>query len=102
MSTQKNKLAGFGPNEWLVEEMYQQYLADPTSVDAAWHEFFDDYRTAPGTSSDGGTVPASRPAGGNGAVPAATAPERRLPTSPSPPPLDRQLPRQLPRRPHAR
>jgi len=24
VSTQKNKLAGFGPNEWLVEEMYQQ------------------------------------------------------------------------------
>ncbi|KQS73316.1 alpha-ketoglutarate decarboxylase [Modestobacter sp. Leaf380] len=36
--------AGFGTNEWLVEEMYQQYLADPGSVDQAWHDFFDDYR----------------------------------------------------------
>ena len=35
---------GFGPNEWLVEEMYEQYLADPSSVDAAWHEFFTDYK----------------------------------------------------------
>src|SRR4051794_14093581 len=24
--------------------MYQQYLADPSSVDQAWHEFFADYR----------------------------------------------------------
>ena len=35
--------SGFGPNEWLVEEMYERYLDDPGSVDAAWHEFFADY-----------------------------------------------------------
>ena len=34
----------FGPNEWLIEEMYEQYLQDPASVDAAWHEFFADYK----------------------------------------------------------
>ena len=34
----------FGANEWLVEEMYERYLADPGSVDAAWHDFFADYR----------------------------------------------------------
>ncbi|EHR52523.1 2-oxoglutarate dehydrogenase, E1 component [Saccharomonospora marina XMU15] len=34
----------FGPNEWLVEEMYDQFLADPSSVDAAWHEFFTDFK----------------------------------------------------------
>jgi 2-oxoglutarate decarboxylase len=39
----------FGPNEWLVEEMYQRFLDDPTSVDPAWHEFFADYR--PGDAS---------------------------------------------------
>ncbi|MCZ2816550.1 multifunctional oxoglutarate decarboxylase/oxoglutarate dehydrogenase thiamine pyrophosphate-binding subunit/dihydrolipoyllysine-residue succinyltransferase subunit [Modestobacter sp. VKM Ac-2984] len=39
-----NPVAGFGTNEWLVEEMYQQYLADPRSVDQAWHDFFADYR----------------------------------------------------------
>ena len=38
--------AQFGPNEWLVDEMYQRYLADPSSVDPAWHEFFADYRPA--------------------------------------------------------
>ena len=34
----------FGPNEWLVHEIYEQYLADPASVDPAWHDFFADYR----------------------------------------------------------
>ena len=43
-TSQENPLAGFGPNEWIVEEMYQRYLADPSSVDSAWHDFFADYR----------------------------------------------------------
>ncbi|MDD7963720.1 multifunctional oxoglutarate decarboxylase/oxoglutarate dehydrogenase thiamine pyrophosphate-binding subunit/dihydrolipoyllysine-residue succinyltransferase subunit [Actinomycetospora lemnae] len=42
--------AQFGPNEWLVDEMYQRYLADPDSVDAAWHDFFADY--SPDTAPD--------------------------------------------------
>jgi multifunctional 2-oxoglutarate metabolism enzyme len=39
--------ADFGPNEWLVDELYQKYLADPGSVDRAWWNFFADYRPAP-------------------------------------------------------
>src|SRR6476620_469004 len=34
-----------GPNEWLVEEMYEQYLANPASVSESWREFFADYQT---------------------------------------------------------
>ena len=42
--TPANHFGGsFGPNEWLVDEMYQNYLADPNSVDSAWHDFFSDY-----------------------------------------------------------
>ncbi len=33
----------FGANEWLVEEMYERFLADPKAVDEAWHDFFADY-----------------------------------------------------------
>ena len=33
-----------GPNEWLVDEMYEQYLDDPKSVSESWQEFFEDYR----------------------------------------------------------
>ena len=43
----------FGPNEWLVEEMYEQFLADPSSVDPAWHDFFADYKRAGGNGANG-------------------------------------------------
>ena len=32
----------FGPNDWFVEEKYQQFLADPDSVDPIWRDFFAD------------------------------------------------------------
>ncbi|WP_446686792.1 multifunctional oxoglutarate decarboxylase/oxoglutarate dehydrogenase thiamine pyrophosphate-binding subunit/dihydrolipoyllysine-residue succinyltransferase subunit [Plantactinospora siamensis] len=66
-------MAGFGPNEWIVEEMYQRYLADPSSVDSAWHEFFADYRPsgAPARSGDGA---ASASSAGGGALTATTGP----------------------------
>ncbi|MGW8883970.1 multifunctional oxoglutarate decarboxylase/oxoglutarate dehydrogenase thiamine pyrophosphate-binding subunit/dihydrolipoyllysine-residue succinyltransferase subunit [Streptomyces sp. NPDC055749] len=47
----KNPAAAFGPNEWLVDEIYQQYLQDPSSVDRAWWDFFADYKPGtPGTA----------------------------------------------------
>jgi 2-oxoglutarate decarboxylase len=39
----EGRLAGFGPNEWLVDEIYQQFLADRSAVDPAWWEFFEGY-----------------------------------------------------------
>ena len=33
----------FGTNEWLVDELYEQYLKDRHSVDPAWWDFFADY-----------------------------------------------------------
>ena len=63
-------LSGFGPNEWIVEDMYQRYLADPASVDSAWHDFFADYRpgaakqqAAAPRGTDTGAAPTTRPAG---------------------------------------
>ncbi len=38
--------ADLGTNAWLVDEMYEQYRADPASVSASWQEFFHDYRPA--------------------------------------------------------
>src|SRR6516162_7702133 len=37
----------FGPNAWLVDDMYDRFLADPNSVSESWREFFADYRPAP-------------------------------------------------------
>ncbi|MBV9092597.1 MAG: multifunctional oxoglutarate decarboxylase/oxoglutarate dehydrogenase thiamine pyrophosphate-binding subunit/dihydrolipoyllysine-residue succinyltransferase subunit [Streptosporangiaceae bacterium] len=62
--------ADFGANEWLVEELYQRYLADPASVDRAWWSFFADYpQQAP-----------ARPAAQ--APPAAPAPRAAAPAPP--------------------
>jgi 2-oxoglutarate decarboxylase len=40
----------FGPNAWLVEDMYDRFRSDPTSVSDSWREFFADYRP-PGAPS---------------------------------------------------
>src|SRR5699024_1419309 len=51
--------AGFGPNQWLVDEMRQQWLDDPDAVDDTWAEFFRAQRDgsdqpAGGASTDPG------------------------------------------------
>jgi 2-oxoglutarate dehydrogenase E1 component len=58
----------FGTNEWLVDEIYQQYLKDPQSVDRAWWDFFADYRQGepsaplPTPETEGAPEPVSGPA----------------------------------------
>ncbi|MEM1333871.1 MAG: 2-oxo acid dehydrogenase subunit E2, partial [Actinomycetota bacterium] len=37
--------SGFGSNSWLVEEMYERFVDDPSSVGRQWQEFFADYRS---------------------------------------------------------
>jgi len=81
-----NPLAGFGPNEWIVEEMYQRYLADPESVDPAWHDFFADYRPTIETP----TIKAAQPAtpvttAAPAVTPAAAAPAPAAPAAPAAP-----------------
>src|SRR5680860_810138 len=39
---QDNVRSEFGPNEWLVDEMYERFLEDPDSVDGPWQELFKD------------------------------------------------------------
>ncbi len=45
-------MADFGPNEWLVDELYEQYKKDRNLVDRAWWDFFEDY--SPGESGGNG------------------------------------------------
>src|SRR5436305_381964 len=59
----------FGSNAWLVDEMYDRYRADPTSVAESWQEFFADYRPADGEAA----APApSAPAPAAASTPAAS------------------------------
>src|SRR6266581_5591101 len=69
----------FGPNEWLVDELYQRYQADPGSVDRAWWNFFADYRPEP---LDGGARAAGSAATGR---PGAPAPQTAGPQAARPP-----------------
>ena len=95
----KNPAAAFGPNEWLVDEIYQQYLQDPNSVDRAWWDFFADYKP-------GGATAPSQPAEAPAPAPVAPAhprlrrPSRRPPPRPRPPPRQpRRSPQRVLRRP---
>ncbi|XVV02914.1 multifunctional oxoglutarate decarboxylase/oxoglutarate dehydrogenase thiamine pyrophosphate-binding subunit/dihydrolipoyllysine-residue succinyltransferase subunit [Actinosynnema sp. CA-248983] len=88
----------FGPNEWLVEEMYEQFLADPSSVDPAWHDFFADYKSTQRSGNGTATAAAgtTTAATDNGtAAPTATAtkpqpskpaakPQQAAPAKPAP------------------
>ena len=74
-NTPANHFGGsFGPNEWLVDEMYERYLQDPASVDKVWWDFFADYTppsqvtsaapkagTPPIPKSVAGSPPAAQP-----------------------------------------
>ena len=41
MSTLDGTAAGFGANEWMVEEMRDAWLADPSSVTPQWRTLFE-------------------------------------------------------------
>ncbi|PNE38965.1 multifunctional oxoglutarate decarboxylase/oxoglutarate dehydrogenase thiamine pyrophosphate-binding subunit/dihydrolipoyllysine-residue succinyltransferase subunit [Streptomyces noursei] len=71
----KNPAAAFGPNEWLVDEIYQQYLQDPNSVDRAWWDFFADYKPGGAGAADAARPAApAKPAEGSAPAPAPSAP----------------------------
>src|SRR4051794_13281027 len=79
MAQKQGTETNVGPNEWLVDEMYEQYLANPGSVSESWREFFADYKrdAAP---------PAPQPAPPPDATPdpAEAAPTTAAPAAPKP------------------
>ncbi|HLN16490.1 MAG TPA: multifunctional oxoglutarate decarboxylase/oxoglutarate dehydrogenase thiamine pyrophosphate-binding subunit/dihydrolipoyllysine-residue succinyltransferase subunit [Acidimicrobiales bacterium] len=83
-----SKVSGsFGPNAWLVDDMYDRYLVDPSSVSESWREFFADYQPAPVPQPAPASVaaPAKPPAadGQVAAPPSAPAPTTRAPAAAS-------------------
>jgi 2-oxoglutarate decarboxylase len=87
--------ADFGPNEWLVDELYQRYLEDPETVDKAWWNFFADYQpgaavwSPPGPGKPGAAPAAPAEQAATGGQPAVggsqgQAPGRQAPGTPVP------------------
>ncbi len=77
----------FGANDWLVEEMFERYQADPTSVPSEWVTYFQNNPQAATTTASapvagapkGGTPPTPKPVtppniSMTGAAPVAPAP----------------------------
>lgn len=92
----KNPAAAFGPNEWLVDEIYQQYLQDPNSVDRAWWDFFADYKpgapaAAAGAAETATTAPQAQPAAPAAPAPAPSAPKPAA-AAPAPAPAPAKAP----------
>ncbi len=54
----------FGANEWLVDEMYERYQADPTSVEPSWIEFFKTYNPTNNSSAATSAPISGAPRGG--------------------------------------
>ena len=73
----------FGANDWLIEEMYERYAADPSSVDPTWADFFRTHQgTTPATPTE---APAPTPPPQTAAPAASTpAPAASTPAAPAP------------------
>ncbi|MEW6368897.1 MAG: multifunctional oxoglutarate decarboxylase/oxoglutarate dehydrogenase thiamine pyrophosphate-binding subunit/dihydrolipoyllysine-residue succinyltransferase subunit [Acidobacteriota bacterium] len=81
MSEPIDRGAAFGPNVWLIDEMYRQYAERPESVSESWREFFSDYR--PGVGREVPSIPPE---------PAAITPEPPAATPAAPAPAGVAIP----------
>ncbi|HZE31486.1 MAG TPA: multifunctional oxoglutarate decarboxylase/oxoglutarate dehydrogenase thiamine pyrophosphate-binding subunit/dihydrolipoyllysine-residue succinyltransferase subunit, partial [Actinoallomurus sp.] len=94
MSTQSSRSSAdlstpdFGPNEWLVDELYQKYLEDPNSVDRAWWNFFADYQPDRPAKADGATAAPPAPT-----APAAPVPKQKPAAAPEAKPAAQAAPK---------
>ncbi|MEM9564644.1 MAG: 2-oxo acid dehydrogenase subunit E2, partial [Actinomycetota bacterium] len=71
--------ADAGPNSWLVDEMYRQYLGNPRSVPEEWQEVFRSGVQPNGVSAAATTPPVEAP----GAATAAPSPPPPAPATPA-------------------
>ena len=79
--------ADFGPNEWLVHEIWQQYQTDPASVSPEWREFLSDYRPDPIGSAPAASTNGSSNGTSTSTVGAAQAPVISKVITPTPAPV---------------
>ncbi|HEY1824212.1 MAG TPA: 2-oxo acid dehydrogenase subunit E2, partial [Trebonia sp.] len=75
----------------MVDELYQRYLADPSSVDKAWWSFFADYRPVRGSVNGTGPQPVLTEASAREAKTVAVQPAQA--STATPPPADADVSR---------
>ncbi len=64
----------FGANEWLVDEMYEQYIADKNAVDRSWWPILESYKPSHGADPSAPDAATAAPAPAT--APAAPEPTR--------------------------
>ncbi|WP_378148614.1 multifunctional oxoglutarate decarboxylase/oxoglutarate dehydrogenase thiamine pyrophosphate-binding subunit/dihydrolipoyllysine-residue succinyltransferase subunit [Cnuibacter sp. UC19_7] len=91
VGAEEGTAAEFGANEWLVEELYEQYLTDRESVDQSWWPVLESYHAH--VQAKRGAAPADQAGGGASTTPpvpqtesaqvaaAETAPEEARPAT---------------------
>ncbi|MGO1451981.1 MAG: multifunctional oxoglutarate decarboxylase/oxoglutarate dehydrogenase thiamine pyrophosphate-binding subunit/dihydrolipoyllysine-residue succinyltransferase subunit [Brevibacterium yomogidense] len=89
MNTPATAGSDFGSNQWLVEEMYEQYKSDKNAVDKSWWPVFEKFEAEGGASANGARTATSPDKGSSGsnakAAPAKTAtPAKATPAKSTP------------------
>ena len=85
--TQDSDSAEFGPNQWLVDALREQWQEDPSSVDPSWAEYFADSVVNAGSSgSSGDTSTSSEASTTTPAKDPEPAPEQDAPGAKADPP----------------
>ena len=51
----------FGANDWLLEEMYERYTTDPSSVDETWAKYFKSHGAPSTVTGDGAAAGTPEP-----------------------------------------
>jgi 2-oxoglutarate dehydrogenase E1 component len=80
VGSEEGSSSEFGANEWLVDELYEQYIADKNSVDKSWWPILEHYQKP--SVSEASAAPAAEPTEAS-AAPSASA-EAHPPTAPMP------------------
>jgi len=80
----------FGANEWLVDELYDQYLKDKSSVDPTWRDYFEKNGNGKPDATASSTTAAAAPTSSAPSSPAPSSSATPVPTpaakpSPTPP-----------------
>jgi 2-oxoglutarate dehydrogenase E1 component len=78
----------FGANDWLVDEMFAQYQANPDSVDKAWWPILENYRPTqtPHASGSASQIPAQPAAAAPAPIAPAPVVAATAPITPAAPP----------------
>ncbi|WP_199245662.1 multifunctional oxoglutarate decarboxylase/oxoglutarate dehydrogenase thiamine pyrophosphate-binding subunit/dihydrolipoyllysine-residue succinyltransferase subunit [Leifsonia sp. AG29] len=85
VGTDEGASGEFGANEWLVDELYEQFVRDRNSVDKSWWPILENYHPATGAAPAPAAGDASAPSPSETPAPTPAEPNPASPSEPSVP-----------------